>query len=132
MLTHIFNNKHSKPNILWIITDQQRFDSVGYVNPFIKTPNIDRLASSGIVCNNAYVQSQQCQPSRASMLTGRYPSAHKVWWNQTPLSKSEKTIANYLEPTYQTAYFGKMHFTTTGDSWDSSLAHFGFNHSFIF
>lgn len=129
MLTHILNRK---PNILWIITDQQRSDSVGYVDPFIKTPNIDRLANEGIMCSNAYVQSQQCQPSRASMLTGRYPSAHKVWWNNTPLSKSEKTIANYLEPTYQTAYFGKMHFTTTGDSWDSLLAHFGFNHSFIF
>ena len=135
MLTHTSNDKHSKhnrPNILWIITDQQRFDSVGYVNPFIKTPNIDKLANSGIVCNNAYVQSQQCQPSRASMLTGRYPSAHKVWWNQTPLSKSEKTIANYLKPIYQTAYFGKIHLTTMGDSWNSLLSHFGFDHNFIF
>ena len=62
------------PNILWICSDQQRFDSLGcYGNPFVETPNLDRLAQEGILFEHAYSQSPVCTPSRASFLTGRYP-----------------------------------------------------------
>ena len=61
-------------NVLWICTDQQRFDTLGcYGNPWVKTPNIDRLAQMGVKFDRAYAQCPVCGPSRASFLTGRYP-----------------------------------------------------------
>lgn len=64
-----------RPNILWICTDQQRYDTVGALgNPHIHTPNLDRLCAEGVACTHAYSQSPICTPSRASFLTGGYPS----------------------------------------------------------
>ena len=63
------------PNILWICTDQQRFDTIGALgNPYVSTPNIDRLVAEGVAFTHAYCQSPICTPSRASFLTGLYPS----------------------------------------------------------
>lgn len=57
----------SEPNILWICTDQQRYDTLGcYGNSFVKTPNIDRLAQNGVLFENAFCQATVCTPSRAS------------------------------------------------------------------
>ena len=64
-----------RPNILWICTDQQRYDTVACLgNPAIRTPNLDRLCKEGTAFTNAYCQSTVCSPSRASFLTGKYPS----------------------------------------------------------
>ena len=64
----------NKPNILWICTDQQRFDTLGcYGNPYVHTPNLDRLAEQSILFEYAFSQSPVCTPSRSSFLTGRYP-----------------------------------------------------------
>ena len=64
------------PNILWICTDQQRYDTIGALgNPHVATPNIDSLVAEGVVFTHAYCQSPICTPSRASFLTGMYPSA---------------------------------------------------------
>ncbi len=63
------------PNILWICTDQQRFDTIGALGyETVSTPNIDRLAAQGVAFTRAYCQSPICTPSRASFLTGRYAS----------------------------------------------------------
>ncbi|HIA01869.1 MAG TPA: sulfatase, partial [Myxococcales bacterium] len=63
-----------KPNILWICTDQQRFDTIHSLgNPQINTPNIDALVTNGVAFTRAFCQSPVCTPSRASFLTGRYP-----------------------------------------------------------
>lgn len=63
-----------KPNVLWIMTDEQRVDSLGcYGNAWVKTPHLDGLAKRGILFHNAYCQSPVCVASRASMLTGTYP-----------------------------------------------------------
>ena len=63
-----------KPNILLLMTDQQRPDSLGcYGNAVASTPNLDRLGREGVVFDNMYVQNPLCVPSRYSMLTGRYP-----------------------------------------------------------
>lgn len=115
-----------RPNILLVITDQQRADAVGYTNPLVQTPHLDKLAAKSIRCSLAIVQSPQCQPSRASLLTGRYPTALKLWWNETALNPAESTIGNYFRDSgYQTGYFGKMHITGKGDH--TKLAnHFGF------
>ena len=65
-----------RPNILWICTDQQRWDTVRALgNEYIRTPNVDRLVASGVAFENAYCQSPICTPSRAGFLTGMYPSA---------------------------------------------------------
>src|SRR5699024_7735801 len=101
-----------RPNILFINTDQQRFDTLGcYGNDVINTPNIDNLASEGVLFENAHCTHPLCMPSRGSMLTGRYPSAHGLWRNGMPLSREEKTIADLLNDEYDTALFGKAHFT---------------------
>ena len=64
-----------QPNILWICTDQQRWDTIRCLgNSHIRTPNIDRLVESGVSFTHAYCQSPICTPSRASFLTGRYAS----------------------------------------------------------
>jgi len=66
----------SPPNILWICTDQQRWDTIRALgNPHIRTPNIDRLVSEGVSFTRAYCQSPICTPSRSSFLTGLYPSS---------------------------------------------------------
>lgn len=121
-----------RPNILFIVCDQLRADAIGLVSQFVRTPNIDALGNSGVVCGNAFTQSPQCQPSRASIFTGRYPTAHRVWWNETALSTREKTIANYLvDAGYTTGYFGKLHFDGAG-SHTAIANRFGFQKTFLF
>ena len=64
-----------RPNFIIFITDQHRADWLGcYGHPVIRTPNIDKIASSGTRFNNFHVASPVCMPNRASLLTGRYPS----------------------------------------------------------
>ena len=66
---------HQQPNILWYCTDQQRFDTIGALgNPHVRTPNLDRFVAEGTAFTHAYCQSPICTPSRASFLTGMYPS----------------------------------------------------------
>ncbi len=73
------------PNILWICTDQQRYDTIGALgNSFVSTPNIDSLARQGVAFERAYCQSPICTPSRASFLTGMYPSSLRVNRNGNP------------------------------------------------
>lgn len=126
MFSHIDNL-----NLLFIITDQQRYDAVGYINNIVQTPNIDKLASLSTVCHQAIVQSPQCQPSRASFLTGLYPDNIQMWWNETKLNPLLKTIGNYLsDHGYDTGYFGKLHID--GDLNYKQIAnHYGFNNCYL-
>jgi arylsulfatase A-like enzyme len=67
--------QNKKPNVLWICTDQQRYDTIGALGyPGVLTPNIDRLVHEGVAFERAYCQAPICTPSRASFLTGTYPS----------------------------------------------------------
>ena len=62
-------------NVIFFITDQQRADHLGCAgNPIVKTPNIDRLASEGVLFTNGYVANPTCMPNRASIMTGQYPA----------------------------------------------------------
>lgn len=129
MLSHISNNKK---NVLLIITDQQRYDAVGYVNRKVVTPNLDSLAKKSVNCVKTIVQCPQCQPSRASIFTSRYPTATKMWWNETDLNPAEITIGNILKSAgYDTGYFGKLHFTGK-NSHNDVARHFGFDESFLY
>src|SRR5438876_553741 len=82
-----------KPNFLFVYTDDQRWDAMGVVQreqrdkarfPWLKTPNMDRLAAEGIRFRNAFVVNSLCAPSRASFLTGRYGHLNGVVNNHTP------------------------------------------------
>lgn len=101
----------TKPNILFIMCDQLRWDYLACNgHPTIKTPNIDRLAQRGVNFTRTYVQSPVCGPSRASIYTGRYPSSHGVTWNGVPLSVAELTMGDYIAPAgYRVAVAGKTH-----------------------
>jgi predicted AlkP superfamily pyrophosphatase or phosphodiesterase len=73
------NGQTRKPNIIFIITDDQRWDSLGATgNTLAKTPNIDRLAREGASFRNFFTTTPLCSPSRASFLTGRYAHTHGV------------------------------------------------------
>ncbi|MDB1125341.1 sulfatase family protein [Vibrio algarum] len=105
-------NTIKRPNILLLFTDQQRKDSLGcYGNPIAITPNIDKLADTGAVFENYYTQSPICMPSRVSLLTGKYCSAHGIGTNGPEVPDSMLTIQKRLKPYgYKTANFGKLHF----------------------
>ncbi|TNN47682.1 Arylsulfatase I [Liparis tanakae] len=63
--------KKNQPHIIFILTDDQGFNDVGYHNPSIKTPTLDKLAAEGVTLENYYVQ-PICTPSRSQLITGRY------------------------------------------------------------
>ncbi len=110
-----------RPNILIFITDQHRFDALGCNgNPVIKTPNIDKLAATGINFQNAYVCQPICLPQRNSMLTGLYPSAHKSIVNGIGLDKSLPVYPELLRQSgYQTYAAGKMHLSPIARGFDN-------------
>ena len=101
-----------KPNILFIMADQLRWDYLGCAgHPHIKTPNIDALAARGVRFDRAFVQSPVCGGSRMSFYTGRYNITHGATYNNFPLRIDEMTIGDYLGPQgYRTALVGKTHF----------------------
>ncbi len=103
---------NSRPNILFIMTDQQRWDCLGANgNSIIQTPNLDRLAKQGANFTHCFVQAPVCVPSRASFFTGRYPHSHKNRVNYTPLDRREVLMqARLRKAGYATASVGKLHY----------------------
>ena len=103
----------SKPNIVVIVVDDQRWDEYGAAgHPYVKTPNIDRLAKEGVTFTSAYVASPLCSPNRASILTGQYISRHGVVDNlaRDESSKRLDLFSKDLQMAgYQTAHIGKWH-----------------------
>jgi len=101
----------TRPNILFILTDDQRLDSMGaYGNALIHTAHLDALARRSVRFTNAHVVMSLCSPSRAAILTGRYGSANGVTSLGSPLRGGEKTFAQHLKATgYRTALVGKWH-----------------------
>lgn len=112
-ITHGADARARKPNILFIMTDQQRWDCVGANgNAIIRTPNMDRLAARGANFTHAFVASPVCVPSRISFFTGRYAHSHRNRVNYTPLDRSEILLqARLKEAGYRTASVGKLHYT---------------------
>ena len=100
-----------RPNILFLITDQQRADWLGcYGHPVLKTPNIDRIAAQGMRFENFQVASPVCMPNRATLLTGRYPSLHGLRYNGCVLPENANTFVDLLAGAgYHTAAIGKSH-----------------------
>lgn len=101
----------SRPNILWICTDQQRFDTLGCTgNPFVRTPVLDQLAADGVLFEHAFCQSPVCTPSRASFLTGRYPRTTRCRQNGQAIPEEEILVTKLLADTgYRCGLAGKLH-----------------------
>lgn len=100
-----------RPNILLITSDQQHWNTIGAFNPELHTPNLDRLVKEGTTFTRAYCPNPTCTPTRASIITGTYPSQHGAWTLGTKLLEDRKTIgADFSEAGYKTSLVGKAHF----------------------
>lgn len=101
----------SPPNILLITTDQQHPNLLGCLNPELRTPHLDQLAAEGTLYTRAYCPNPTCTPSRASIITGLYPSQHGAYSLGTTLAERIPTLGAKLgEHGYATALVGKAHF----------------------
>lgn len=100
-----------QPNILFICTDQQRADHVGFGgNDVVRTPNLDAIAARATVFDRAYVANPVCMPNRSSILTGRLPSGHGVVFNDRSLDWGANTFVRRLaDAGYRTKHVGKAH-----------------------
>jgi arylsulfatase len=101
-----------RPNILWICTDQQRSDTIHALgNAQIRTPHLDRLAAEGVAFTRAYCQAPICTPSRASFLTGRYPSTIHVNRNGNAYFPAEVELITrrLADLGYDCGLAGKLH-----------------------
>lgn len=105
-----------RPNVLVIVADQLRADHLGFGgNPIVKTPHLDALAERGVVFENATVANPTCMPNRASLATGRWPSAHGTRCNGIPLDPASRTLMRSLADTgYRTLAVGKLHHQNMG------------------
>ncbi len=107
---------NQKPNIIFIFSDQQRWDTLGcYGQKLDITPNLDRLAQKGVRFEYAFTCQPVCGPARACLQTGKYATEVGCYRNNIALPLSEKTIAHWFnENGYETAYIGKWHLASTG------------------
>ena len=133
---NLFSQKtENKPNFLFILVDDQPYDAVGFSNryPFLKTPNIDKLAKQGVNVENFFVTQSICSPSRASFLTGTYPHIHGVNQNNKHVDPDWSNYAPYSSHLqnsgYETAHIGKIHM-----AWKRDKEHIrpGFDYWFSF
>ena len=128
-----------KPNLLFLYADQHRADVMGCAgNDVVVTPHLDRLAAEGVRFDQAWTESPVCQPARASLLTGRFPSDHGVLGNFAGNCQPEWDVfpRRLQEAGYTTASIGKTHF----DAWpmgaepgtppptEEWIGSFGFDH----
>jgi arylsulfatase A-like enzyme len=102
-----------KPNLIVVLVDDLRFDETGASgHPYMRTPNVDRLADEGARCSNAFHTTPLCSPNRASILTGQYASRHGIIDNVGREAMSHR-LANYhlalQRLGYETAHIGKWH-----------------------
>ena len=120
--TYAQANAKSKPNIIFIYTDDQRYDALGLVQkeqglkarfPWFKTPNLDRLGNEGVRFRNAFVVNSLCSPSRSVLLTGKYNHLNGIANNHTNLKDTLETYPVLLRKVgYKTAFLGKWHMGT--------------------
>ena len=107
--------RNQRPNILWICTDQQRYDTIAALgHHHLSTPNLDRLARAGVAFERAYCQSPICTPSRASFLTGMYPSSIHVNRNGNPSFPNFPPLIGkrLADAGYTCGLIGKLHLTS--------------------
>lgn len=121
-----------RPNIIFIMTDDQGYGDFGFTgNPYVKTPNIDKLAARSTRLTN-YHQSPVCAPTRASLMTGRYhqrTGVHDTFNNGAIMASGETTLAEILAGAgYRTAIAGKWHL---GENYAHRPSEQGFLYSLV-
>ena len=101
----------STPNILFLMTDQQRWDAMSCSGDWVQTPNLDRIASEGIRFTNCVTTSPVCIPTRLSLATGLYPHNTHVWNNMNHQMPAETPtwMQAVRDAGYRTSLFGKTH-----------------------
>ena len=105
----------NRPNVVLIISDQFRADCIGAMgmNPMNLTPNLDRMASRGVLFRSAFANQPVCAPARASIFTGQYPCRHGVWRNAIKLPEESVTFPKVMRQAgYSANYIGKWHLGT--------------------
>jgi hypothetical protein len=104
---HSLTAAERKPNFVYVFTDDQRWDALGVVQreqgengrfPWLKTPNLDRVAAEGIRFRNAFVVNSLCAPSRATLVTGQYGHVNGVVNNHTPHPDGNLSLPALLRP----------------------------------
>ena len=105
-----------KPNIIFIFSDQQRWDTVGcYGQELDITPNLDQMAAEGVKFENAFTCQPVCGPARAVLQTGKYATETGNYRNHIALPQDAKTIAHWFtEADYRVGYIGKWHLASNG------------------
>lgn len=116
-----------RPNIIFFLTDDQGAGDAGVLgHPYMKTPNIDRLAAEGTIFNQFYITSPVCSPSRVTFMTGRFPAelgVHHIFSNRQRTEEWQTALYMPVVPTvtsllktagYTTGHFGKWHLTSGG------------------
>ncbi|MBS2211288.1 sulfatase [Carboxylicivirga mesophila] len=118
------SNNKQRPNLVIIHTDEHNLRTLGCYREtmsdeqalmwgqktIVETPNLDKIASEGVLCKNWYATSPVCTPSRASMISGLYPIATGSYRNDLPLKDELVTFAQILKDNgYATSYVGKWH-----------------------
>ena len=101
----------SEMNLLFIMTDQQRWDALGAAGDWVETPNLDRLAAEGVRFSQCITTTPICVPARVTMATGRYPHNTSVWNNSDYTLPAD--MPNWMrlvrDQGYRTSLFGKTH-----------------------
>lgn len=101
----------SQPNIIFLMTDEQRWDTFSYNNPAIKTPHLDALIGESVFFKHAYCSNPSCVPSRAAIVTGKHPTACACPTFISKLPAEQTTFMTKLQQVgYTTAVVGKQHF----------------------
>ena len=128
----------TRPNILWYCSDQQRFDTIAALgNPHVHTPRLDAFLRTGVAFTHAFCQAPICTPSRASFLTGMYPSALGVNGNgyaKFPAHHAERLITHQLAQVgYDCGLVGKLHLASASGGQeqrvDDGYRYFQYSHS---
>jgi len=113
-----FTRSPERPNILWIMTDQQPASAMSCTgNDGLKTPAMDYLAVNGIRFDLAYCANPICVPSRTSMMTGKMPHETGVTFNMDLFKVLEPSLGSFItEAGYDTGYIGKWHIPMPTDT----------------
>lgn len=97
-----------QPNIIFIITDQQRYDTIAELGfDYMETPHLDRLVREGVTFENCFITAASCAPARASLFTGHYPHTTGILKNSDAWKKGWTT--DLQNAGYHTVNIGKMH-----------------------
>ncbi len=100
-----------RKNVLLITSDQQHWFTMGFLNPEVHTPNLDRLAKMGTYFKRAYTVNPTCTPTRCSWISGTYPSQHGAYSLGTKMMEDVPTVGQeFAKAGYRTGLVGKAHF----------------------